>query len=333
MVANDLQKLKAEIAAEIGEHLDRYEDAGKWLDNYCSEDERKTSLQACLSDALHYWLKKYEGYESLASEDGRCILLISLLLLEPDSKIVAGILTKFAQLPWITEDDIDSRAWAGIPLQLGGYADRWEKLIRSALEQVRLQEQIEVARATGLIPKVRDKILEFNLVDNRRIMKHIDKTLSEHLQDFEAALLAKGNGKKYAKQVASRVELIFTDCGFRTMGDIDANALYTYLSDMRKNGLGQRSFNYYLKNCKQFCKWMIKEQRATAPSPLEHLSCIKQTEKRRQRRAITVDEVRNLLTTTQTAPERYGLTGTDRALLYRLAIESVRATFSDEVVV
>ena len=175
---------------------------------------------------------------------------------------------------------------------------------------------------TGLVPKVRDKLLDFCLVDNCRIMKHIDKTLKEHLRDFESALLAKGNDKRYAKQIASRVGLIFDDCGFKTWGDIDANALYTYLSDMRKDGLGQRSFNYYLKSAKQFCKWLIKEQRATAPSPLEHLSCIKQTEKRRQRRAITVDEVRRLLTVTQAAPERYGLTGAVRALLYRLAIES-----------
>jgi len=175
---------------------------------------------------------------------------------------------------------------------------------------------------TGLVPKIRDKILDFCLVDNRRIMKHIDKTLKEHLTDFEAALLAKDNGKRYAKQVASRVGLIFDDCGFRTWGDIDANTLYTYLSDMRKAGLGQRSFNYYLKSCKQFCKWLIKERRATAPNPLEHLSCIKQTEKRRQRRAISVDEVRRLLAATQAAPERYGLSGVERALLYRLAIES-----------
>ena len=175
---------------------------------------------------------------------------------------------------------------------------------------------------TGLIPAVRDKLIEFGLIDSRRVMNHIDKTLSEHLRDFGGALLAKGNGSRYAKQVASRIELIFADCGFKTWGDIDANTVYTYLSDLRKAGLGQRSFNYYLKSCKQFCKWMIRERRASAPSPLEHLSCVTQTEKRRQRRAVTVDEVRRLLTATQAAPERYGLTGAERALLYRLAIES-----------
>ena len=175
---------------------------------------------------------------------------------------------------------------------------------------------------TGLIPSVRDKILEFNLVDNSRVMKHIDKTLAEHLQDFKGSLLAKGNDERYAKQIASRVGLIFNDCRFRMWGDIDANTLYTYLNDLRKARLGQRSFNYYLKSCKQFCKWLIKEQRATAPSPLEHLSCVKQTEKRRQRRAISVAEVRSLLTATQAGPERYGLTGAERSLLYRLAIES-----------
>jgi integrase len=174
----------------------------------------------------------------------------------------------------------------------------------------------------GLVPAVRDKLIEFSMVDDSRAVKHIDKTLTEHLKDFGDALLAKGNGTGYAKQVVSRVGLVFADCGFTRWADLDANKLYTDLSDRRKNGLGQRSFNYYLKAAKQFCRWMIKERRATAPSPLEHLGCIKQTEKRRQRRAIMVDEVRRLLAATRTAPERYGLTGAERALLYRVAIET-----------
>lgn len=187
MARNELTKLKAEITAEVGAHPDKYKDAGKWLDEFCSDKEwrrrqkgalkaaedryaeeptdgrascisdlkervkrrRKISLQMCLSDALHYWLKRYGGYESVDAKDGRCILLISLLLLEPDSETVAGKLTKFAQRPWMTDDEIDGRAWAGMPLRLGGYADRWEKLIRSALEQQNIKPQKKDGQSNG----------------------------------------------------------------------------------------------------------------------------------------------------------------------------------------
>jgi len=185
MESNDLRKLKKKVSAEVGAHPDEYKDAGMWLDEFCSEKEwrkrqkaalkaaqalyaeeptdgrascisdlkervkrrQRISLQMCLSDALHYWLKRYEGYESVDAEDGRNILLISLLLLEPDSKKVAGTLTQFTGRPWMTDDEIDSRAWAGMPLRLGEYWGKWKVLIRSALAQVKLLEQIEAAKA------------------------------------------------------------------------------------------------------------------------------------------------------------------------------------------
>jgi integrase len=80
--------------------------------------------------------------------------------------------------------------------------------------------------------------------------------------------------------------------------------------------------NYYLKSIKQFCKWTVQDGRA-GTSPLEHLRTINaQTDKRRERRALETDEIRHLLETTAVAPERFGMTGHQRALLYRLAAES-----------
>jgi hypothetical protein len=149
MTNNNFKQLEAEIAVEIGLHTDKYKDAGKWLDNYCCQIKTKTIPQVYLSDTLHYWLKKYKGYESsVTAEDGRCILFITLLLLQPDSEIVAGIITEFAKQPWVTEDEIDSRAWAGIPLKTGEYAYKWEKLIRSALEQVKLRDKLDATTKT-----------------------------------------------------------------------------------------------------------------------------------------------------------------------------------------
>jgi len=173
----------------------------------------------------------------------------------------------------------------------------------------------------GLRETIRNKLIGFGLIDSRKT-SHLGKPLTDHLVDFHAALLAKENGRRYADQVKSRVEHIFTQCGFRIWSDIDSNSVYTYLADLRGEpgiGIGQRAFNYYLKSCKQFCKWMLKERRASA-NPLAHLGCIKQTETRRRRRALSLNEQHRLLESI--TGTHHNLTAYERNLVYRLALQT-----------
>ena len=172
--------------------------------------------------------------------------------------------------------------------------------------------------------KIRGKLIEFGLVDDRQ-QKSLDnqkKLLSEHLEDFYAGLLAKGNGSRYSEQVKSTVENIFDKCGFRTWGNIDANKVYTFLADSRgEKGIGQRTFNYNLKAVKQFCRWMVKDRRVTY-NPVDYLDCITQTEFKHKRRALTLDEQRKLLEAAESGAEHHNLTGYERSLVYTLAIQT-----------
>jgi integrase len=197
-------------------------------------------------------------------------------------------------------------------------AEKIEELLSSGgILSPDLQKWIENLRES-----TREKLIKLGLIDSQRMLNHLGKSLAQHLDDFRGALLAKGNGEGYADQIKSTVELIFTECGFKVWGDIDANKVYTFLADLRgENGIGQRSFNYYLKSCKQFCKWLCKEQRATT-NPLEHLSCVTQTEKRRQRRALTLDEQRKLLEATENGQTHHNMTGCSRSQVYRLALQT-----------
>ena len=179
--------LKDEVALEIAAHRDRYEDAAKWLGKFCSPKEwrkrqkaalkkaeveyaenptggrangisdlksrierrEKISLQMRLSDVVFYWLERYKGYQSVTAEDGRCILLSALLLLQPNIETLADILPQFPLPTWMPDDPDDEmvgRASAGVPLRLGEYWDRWKGLIRAALKQVRLQYQLEALK-------------------------------------------------------------------------------------------------------------------------------------------------------------------------------------------
>jgi len=196
-------------------------------------------------------------------------------------------------------------------------AERIEELLSSGgILSPELQQWIE-----KIPEKIRENLIRLGVIDSRRLLNQLGKELTGHIEDFYGSLKVRNN-ERYAKQVKSAIGHIFTECGFVNYNDIDANRLYIFLADLQGDGgFGQRSFNYYLKSCKQFCKWMIKERRATE-NHLLHLSCITQTEKRRQRRALTLTEQRKLLETAETGEKHHNLTGAERALVYRLALQT-----------
>jgi len=67
---------------------------------------------------------------------------------------------------------------------------------------------------------------------------------------------------------------------------------------------------------------MVRERPAT-DSPVAHLSGLNvKTDRRRERRNLTGDELVRLIKTTAAGPFRWKLTGTVRAVLYRLAAET-----------
>ena len=64
--------------------------------------------------------------------------------------------------------------------------------------------------------------------------RHHKRPLLQHLGDFEAALLAKGDTPKQARQVASRARRVLTDCKMVFMGDLSASRVMEYLTGLRE---------------------------------------------------------------------------------------------------
>ncbi len=181
----------------------------------------------------------------------------------------------------------------------------------------------ELCRWLEQIPaKMRQRFAKIGLLDAERASG--GKPLSEHLADFEQFLLAKGNTRKHARQVTSRARRIITGCKFIYWMDFAASKVQRYLAELRDNGNGisAQTFNFYLQAVKEFARWMVQDRRASE-NPLQHLKGLNvRTDRRHDRRALSVDEIRRLSETTAEQPERFGMTGYERALLYRLAVET-----------
>jgi len=144
-----------------------------------------------------------------------------------------------------------------------------------------------------------------------RYKEHRTRPLIQHLEDFRQSLLAKGCTAKHADQVTSRARRIVEGCQFKTWTDISASKVQGYVAGLRNrlDGISAQTFNFYLKDIKQFCRWMVQDRRASE-SPLEHLKGLNvQTDRRHDRRALEPDQVRRLLETTKAAGPRFGMDG------------------------
>jgi integrase len=178
---------------------------------------------------------------------------------------------------------------------------------------------------TGLESRTLASLVKIGLLAPDRVA--VAKPLSAHLDDFAGALTAKGNSVFHVDVVVGRARRVFDVCNFRFLGCIKASKVMEHLHDRRadtdkKRGMSAQTFNHTLQACKQFCRWAVKDRRALE-NPLAHLGGLNvKTDRRRDRRALTVDELRGLLDTARHGPECYGMEGPERELLYWLAVES-----------
>ncbi len=171
-----------------------------------------------------------------------------------------------------------------------------------------------------MLPKLRAKLAKWNILDAARAAS--GKALTAHVDDFEKMLEARGATEQYAQLTANRARAVVKGCGFERYSDIVPGRVLQYLADRRAGGLSAQSSNFYLQSFKAFCLFMVRERRATE-SPVAHLEGVNvKTDRRHDRRALTVEEARRLLEAARCGPVRYGMTGADRVALYMTAMES-----------
>jgi integrase len=186
-----------------------------------------------------------------------------------------------------------------------------------------------------LSPQMMQRLSKMGLVDTARAAARSD--ISQHLDDWRAALIAGGTGKKHADQNHHRAVRIFTEAGFRSLSDISGSKVMTTIGRLqttihkknRKTGKVEltptgpaSSFLklHHLRAVKQFTKWAVVNGRMI-DNPLQCLM-IKNVRVENQRRPLSVDELTYLLGYVKTAPAIWNVSGDERALIYELAVNT-----------
>ncbi len=155
--------------------------------------------------------------------------------------------------------------------------------------------------------------------DQERYALHKRAPIAEHLKAFEESL--EDNTGKHVKLTMTRVRRIVEGCEVGNLGDIESEAVQKFLRSLRKTeDIGHRTYNHYLQAMDSFLFWCVTAKRLLA-NPLLGLDRLNaEVDVRHQRRALTVEEVGQLLAAARKSGvrvQRY--TGEERARIYTLS--------------
>lgn len=145
------------------------------------------------------------------------------------------------------------------------------------------------------------------------------RTVAEHLAEFESYLANKGVTPKQVYTVISQLRKIATACQWNMISNMNSSSLLEFLGNLRRQGRSAQTYNHYLKAAKQFASWLVRDQR-TPFNVLAHLAKLNvATDRRHDRRALSVDELRRLLEAAREGKRIEGISGPDRAVMYAFA--------------
>lgn len=175
-------------------------------------------------------------------------------------------------------------------------------------------------RLENLPGRVRQDLAGWGIIDTKAITAM--QPLSDLITFFGEHLRAKERAKYYVSGTIADLKALCDAGDLTYFSDIDASRIEAYLKARRDSGISYRRSNAILRGLKMLCNWLVRE-RVVSESPVKHLKPLNVKEDRRRlRRALEVGDVRRLLAVTSQSGTHHGLTGYERSLLYRLAIES-----------
>lgn len=173
-------------------------------------------------------------------------------------------------------------------------------------------EATEAKRETGIIDATTEVL-----------RKQSDRPIGEHVDDMERAMQTAGRSavhvKKTKRYINGMVE--FSKC--EKLSQLDADCVSRYAVHLEKSkGLSARVVQAMITACKYFSKWCVQTGRLGS-DPLAYIKKPSPKQDRRlKRRMILPKEWSWLKEATVNGPELGGMTGVERCLLYRTAIET-----------
>ena len=148
----------------------------------------------------------------------------------------------------------------------------------------------------------------------------MQKPIHIHVEAYEKHMRAKNNTAGYICSSINRIKRFIVTQNIRTVQDIKAPILEDFLMKLRdEEQLSLESCNHHIRSIKSFVHWMYVNERLNR-NPLISISLFNvRTDRRHDRRPLTMDELMRMYNTAKNGPPAVGMLGSDRAMLYLLA--------------
>jgi len=145
------------------------------------------------------------------------------------------------------------------------------------------------------------------------------RAIGEHIADFKGMLAAKGDGPDHVADATSHVFRIVKLIGAARLSDLTADGVRQAVASIRDSGRALGTCNAILRSVKTFVGWLVTDRRVR----YNDLDVVRgfnaATDRRRVRRDLEDDELARLIDAAERGPAAFGMSGEDRAMLYRTA--------------
>jgi integrase len=146
------------------------------------------------------------------------------------------------------------------------------------------------------------------------------RPLAELVAEYKAKLTANGCTPLHVNRTVGFVEAIAAHAEFTTAADISPEGVHGYVGSLQDLGKAARTIHAKLTAIKAFTRWLAEGGKV----PRDPLASVRkpnpQSDRKLRRRMLLPEEWPHLLSATLGGPERGGMPGAERALLYRLAL-------------
>jgi integrase len=165
------------------------------------------------------------------------------------------------------------------------------------------------------------RLVEWNILEPT----HAERLtpVREHLETWRQWLEGRGRARKYVRLSYTQVKTILDQIGAVSVADLKPLSLEQLLAGWRdRDGLSPGTTDHYTQSIKAFTRWMLRHGLATTDPLATFGKLYDKVDIRCRRRAVSVAELQRLLRVTREGPVVLGLTGAERAQLYRFAVET-----------
>ena len=155
--------------------------------------------------------------------------------------------------------------------------------------------------------------------DAERRAAALNEPIGRHVQDFLAAMRARGVTRKHVESTERLLSRLLEVGGIRSLAELSTTSATRAAAKLRDAGLSARTVNSHVIACRSFARWVHHDRRVASDPLLGIQKFNEATDRRLVRRELTPDEFTWLVQCTRGAGPRFGLDGQARAMLYQLA--------------